>query len=95
MEKSCGGCGVKDSVKVGELDDTGRRDSLVDLRAVAGRVGVSTRAVYRLVASGELPPPVKVGRASRWFVSDVEGFMEKLRRARTIRLPPGSKRGAP
>lgn len=87
------GCGVQDLVKAGALDETHRMDSLVDLHVVAHRLGVCTRTVHRLIAAGELPPPVRVGRASRWFTSDVAGFLDKLRQGRTKHLLPASERG--
>jgi prophage regulatory protein len=70
-------------------------ESLVDLHAVAERLGVATRTIHRLIAAGELPPPVKVGRASRWFNSDVDRYLDRLRQARTrLLLPTLMERGA-
>lgn len=57
-------------------------DRLVDLKTVVACLGVCARTVHRLVAAGELPPPAKVGRASRWFMSDVDGYLANLRRNR-------------
>lgn len=57
-------------------------DRLVDLPAVAARLGISTRSVHRLIARGQFPLPVKVGRVSRWFVADIDSFMEGLKRSR-------------
>ena len=62
--------------------DINDHDRLVDLDTVAERLGVCSRTIHRLVAADELPPPAKVGRASRWFVSDVEGYLTKLRHTR-------------
>lgn len=73
--------------------DIRNHDRLVDLKAVAELLGVCTRSVHRLVAAGELAPPAKVGRASRWFVSDVDRYMERLKESRS-KTAPVSMRGA-
>jgi excisionase family DNA binding protein len=54
-------------------------DSLVDLRQVAEVLGVSVRSVNRLIASHALPLPVKVGRSSRLYLSDVKAYFGRLR----------------
>ena len=43
---------------------------------------VSVREVWRLVAEGMLPPPVKIGRCSVWFGSDISEFQMRLREQR-------------
>lgn len=90
-----GGIGVSDLENEGASYSLPGGDSLVDLHVVSDRLGVCTRTVHRLIASGELPPPVKVGRASRWFTSDIERYLNRLRQARTrLQLPTLMERGA-
>ena len=36
-----------------------------------------TRSIWRLVAAGELPHPILVGSARRWFESDVTAYLAK------------------
>lgn len=55
---------------------------LVSLRIAAARLDLSTRAIYRLVARGILPRPVKVGGASKFFASDIDTYLESLKAAR-------------
>ena len=43
---------------------------------------VSVREVWRLVARGELAQPVKIGRCSVWFESDVIELQTRLRAQR-------------
>ncbi|MFA5257873.1 MAG: helix-turn-helix domain-containing protein [Opitutales bacterium] len=57
-------------------------EQLLTLRQVASCLSLSTRAVYRLIADGALPRPVKLGGASRFYESDVHAFLEKLRAQR-------------
>lgn len=61
---------------------TPTQSRLVSLQGAAERLGLSLRAVYRLIASGTLPPPVKVGGASRLFESDLDAYLDRLQRAR-------------
>ncbi len=60
----------------------GVMDGLMDLGAVAGALSVSRREVYRLIARGDLPQPVKIGRSSKLPESEVSAFIEKLKQAR-------------
>lgn len=68
---------------------------LVGLHEVARRLGVCTRSVHRLIARGELVPPVKVGRASRWFVADIEAYLTTLRTERAQRYGLAKKGDEP
>jgi excisionase family DNA binding protein len=58
------------------------RSKLMGLDKVAGVLDISVREVYRLIAMGELPKPVKIGRLSKLPFSDVLGYIEKLKLAR-------------
>lgn len=42
---------------------------------VASVLRVSTRTVENLIASGEMPPPVRVGRQRRWHSETLEAFV--------------------
>jgi predicted DNA-binding transcriptional regulator AlpA len=56
---------------------------LVSLKRVAGMLDISEREVYRLIESGELPKPVKIGRLSKMPVGEVVGYIERLKVARS------------
>jgi predicted DNA-binding transcriptional regulator AlpA len=59
------------------------RDGLIDIREVARRLGgCNRRTVYRLVARGELVPPIKVGGRAQWFVADINAYFTKLKQNR-------------
>ncbi len=49
---------------------------------VAARLTVSRRTLERLIAAGDFPAPLKIGRSSRFHPGDVATFLEKLRRKR-------------
>ena len=56
-------------------------ERLLSLQEVAGLLSVSKRHIQRLISGGMLPQPVKVGACSRMYLSDVEGFLEHLRKS--------------
>jgi len=52
-----------------------RHRRLLRLQEVVERVGMRRSWIYREIAAGRFPPPVKLGRASRWDTASVEGFL--------------------
>jgi predicted DNA-binding transcriptional regulator AlpA len=58
------------------------QDRLLDVAVLAERFNVSNRTIWRLVAQGALPPPVKIGRCARWFLADITAFEQSLLRVR-------------
>jgi len=57
-------------------------DQLLRLDQVAVILSVSKRQIWRMIANGDLPEPVKIGRASRMISSDVQAYIEKLKSLR-------------
>lgn len=76
---------AKDNNSRKDIMNAIEQEQLVSVRALASRLGLSTRGVYRLVARGQFPPPVKVGGASRWCESDLEEYLSRLKAARGTR----------
>jgi predicted DNA-binding transcriptional regulator AlpA len=60
----------------------GMYDRLLDIKEVGQQLAICPRTVNRMVAAGELPPPVKVRTASRWYLSDVNDYLMRLKRNR-------------
>jgi len=58
------------------------RNKLIGLDKVADILDISEREVYRLIASGELPRPVKIRRLSKLPLSDVFDYIQRLKSAR-------------
>ena len=52
------------------------RSSTLDINQVAHLLGVSERTVYRLLDAGQIPKPLKLGHAIRWWHKDIELFVE-------------------
>ncbi|MBP7746436.1 MAG: AlpA family phage regulatory protein [Phycisphaerae bacterium] len=50
-------------------------DRLLRVQEVGHRLGVSARQCWKLLASGRLPAPVRLGRSVRWRDSDIARFV--------------------
>lgn len=46
----------------------------LSLPQVAARYSCSRATVYRLIQTRKMPPPSKIGRLSRWALSDLEAW---------------------
>lgn len=57
-------------------------EQLVSLPVAAAKLDVSLRSLYRLMAQRELAPPVKVGRSSKLFLSDLDSYLHRLKSQR-------------
>ncbi|MGB1561609.1 MAG: helix-turn-helix transcriptional regulator [Sinimarinibacterium flocculans] len=51
-------------------------DRLIRLPEVLARVGLRKTKVYALIAAGEFPKPVKLGRDSLWVESEVSAWIQ-------------------
>lgn len=48
---------------------------LLRVRDVAERLRLSQRTIFKLRATGELPAPVRIGRALRWRAADIAAWI--------------------
>ena len=60
--------------KIEEPEAEGGR--LLAVREVAGRLGVSSRQVWKLAGEGKMPAPVRLAGSVRWRSSDIDQFIE-------------------
>ena len=51
---------------------------LLNIKEVCKIVSLSRPTIYRQVVAGKFPPPVKIGRASRWHTDQVVTWIEQL-----------------
>jgi excisionase family DNA binding protein len=52
---------------------------LLTSRDVAARLSISVRTLYRMMARGQFPRPIRLSRKwVRWRRSDVEGYVQAL-----------------
>lgn len=49
---------------------------LCDVREVAAALGVTTRTIWRMRDSGQMPTPIRVRGSVRWRRADVEQWIE-------------------
>jgi excisionase family DNA binding protein len=50
---------------------------LISKKEAASLLSISTRTLDRLISSGELPQPIKVGKSSRIRLIDITQFIDK------------------
>jgi predicted DNA-binding transcriptional regulator AlpA len=67
------------------------RDRLLDIEEVAGRLGVSVRGVYHLVARDQFPEGYRIGGIRRWDWGEVLKFL-RSREGRVPRRGRGRRR---
>ena len=61
---------------------------LIPIDTVCQTVGVSPATLYRLIAAGRFPAPIKIGvRAARWRSDEVRAHIERLSEARAVSTP--------
>ncbi|HHR5848887.1 TPA: helix-turn-helix transcriptional regulator [Providencia alcalifaciens] len=49
---------------------------LIDMAFITQYTGMTDKWFYKLIQEGEFPKPIKLGRSSRWFKSEVEVWMQ-------------------
>lgn len=71
-------------------------DRFLTLREVAQAAGISRSSIYRRVAEGTFPAPLKVGpRTSRWSQEEVAAWQQEARLDRESRALIGYPIKAP
>ena len=53
-------------------------DEYINIDALATRLGLSRRKLENMLAMGEMPRPVRFGRARRWSAAMVDEWMRDL-----------------
>lgn len=51
-------------------------DRMVDMAFITGFTGMTDKWFYKLISEGAFPKPIKLGRSSRWFESEVVSWFE-------------------
>ena len=52
--------------------------SLIDVNALAEKVGKSRSSVWKDVAAGNLPAPIKIGGSTRWDENEIDAHIDQL-----------------
>ncbi|MGK2696291.1 helix-turn-helix transcriptional regulator [Serratia surfactantfaciens] len=53
------------------------QDPLIDMTFITTHTGMTDKWFYKLIKDGDFPKPIKLGRSSRWFRSEVEIWMQQ------------------
>jgi len=53
-------------------------EKLLTLNDVVQIVGFKKSTIYKFIKSKNFPKPVKIGYSSRWRLSDIQKWMEKV-----------------
>ena len=62
-------------------------DRLLTLRDVEHFTGFRKSSLYSLIADKRFPPPIKIGRSSRWPSSEISDWIqETIQRGRSAEL---------
>lgn len=63
-------------------------DQMVDMKFITTFTGLTDKWFYRLIKEKKFPKPIKLGRASRWFKSEVEKWLkERIEESREEEQP--------
>lgn len=54
------------------------KEELIDIATVCRRISLSRPTIYRQIASGNFPAPLKIGRAARWRGEAIDGWIARL-----------------
>lgn len=57
-------------------------DRLLTFQQLSDKVGLKRTAIYAAIGAGTFPLPVKIGKLSRWAESEVNAWIENLKRQR-------------
>ncbi|HDR2712688.1 MULTISPECIES: AlpA family transcriptional regulator [Enterobacteriaceae] len=52
-------------------------DPLIDMKFITTFTGLTDKWFYKLIKEKKFPKPIKLGRASRWFKSEVEKWLKE------------------
>ena len=52
-------------------------DPLIDMSFIISFTGMTDKCFCQLISEGHFPNPIKPGRSSRWYRSEVEQWMQQ------------------
>lgn len=59
-----------------QASPSGIAELCLNIKQLAAVLGVSSRHIERLDSSGQLPKPLRLGRAKRWRTSEIGAWLE-------------------
>lgn len=67
---------TREGTEMSRIRDPKNMSLTLNVSEVAQLLSVSKRTIYRLLDSGLVPKPIKLGNATRWRRRDIELFVE-------------------
>ncbi|HHT0329992.1 TPA: helix-turn-helix transcriptional regulator [Raoultella planticola] len=53
-------------------------DPLIDMAYITKHTRMTDKWFYKLIQDGSFPKPIKLGRSSRWYKSEVQSWMQQV-----------------
>jgi predicted DNA-binding transcriptional regulator AlpA len=57
-------------------------EPLLETADLKSLLRIGTRTLTRFIATGHIPPPMKVGSCNRWRLRDIQAYLERQERER-------------
>lgn len=54
-----------------------RLPQMITVNELAATLGMSKRTIWRLLASGQIPEPVRVGGGTRWRLDEIRNWIDQ------------------
>ncbi|MFC6208694.1 MULTISPECIES: AlpA family transcriptional regulator [Rahnella] len=67
-----------DKKQQNEYQKDEQRFKLVDLKFICEKTGFSKAYIYKLMNNNLFPKPLKIGRSSRWRLSEFQEWLDRL-----------------
>lgn len=56
--------------------DISNQYRLIDIKQITLLIGMTDKWIYSLIQKQQFPKPIKLGRSSRWRLSDIEAWID-------------------
>lgn len=63
-----------------------RAPALLPFHALSEYVSFGRSRIYQLIQDGSFPPPIKIGKSSRWSMMEVDAWVEQHINSRQLRM---------
>lgn len=57
-------------------NDSIMNTTLIDMKFICERLGMTDKWIYKLIQDGRFPKPIKLGRSSKWKLSEVDQWLQ-------------------
>lgn len=57
-------------------NDSIMNTTLIDMKFICEHLGMTDKWIYKLIQNGRFPKPIKLGRSSKWKLSEVDQWLQ-------------------